>query len=199
MHSKSSGPEERSDEQHTMGTLKAFFDGLVKVIANPRRMAVLFVIFGALLFLPHSILAKLYLDSIANQYRPWFAVGFLFFLAMTCSYPIESGWRWSTNAILSKVYRKRRIARLHALDANEKRILIRYIQGNKRSDYFDSYNATVLGLIHARILYFGAKWIPIHKAPVIISEWAWEYLHEHPELLSLDGTPPPISHAWMAH
>jgi hypothetical protein len=76
-----------------------------------------------------------------------------------------------------------RIARLHSLDRNERQLLKSMYDRDTRTTYCDSFNPTVLGLIKCGVLRFSARIVPVHRAPIMITDEAWDYLHKYPELL----------------
>jgi hypothetical protein len=77
--------------------------------------------------------------------------------------------------------------RLHTLDRKEKLFLGRQVQNNSRSGYTEVYNATALGLRECGIIRWAARTVPVDRAPFVIEDWAWDELHEHPEVLEIEG------------
>jgi hypothetical protein len=154
--------------------------------ASPRLMAVLAFVSGLLLFLPDRALVPFAAVPLVARYRPWLGVCFLFCAAMTISYPIHAGWK----GMRGSIYRFRKDSkgkrRLHILDNHEKQVLASYLQRNKRTLNFDSNNGTVANFILLGILYHPVRMAPIDNFPTTMHEWVWEYLHEHPELVSID-------------
>jgi hypothetical protein len=166
-----------------MGTLKEFFEGLLKVVTNPRYMVALCVVTAALLFLPQRILAWLSVEPLTIRYRPYIGVAFLFFLVMTMSYPIEHGWKSARRFLQGITFRRRILERLGQLSSDEKGILVSYISNNQRTRYFDYNNGTVANLRLCSILYLPNTTVDIGRVPFTMSERVWDYLHEHPDLL----------------
>ena len=186
-HSNMSLEQECTDAKHSVALLESITGWLLRAYkAWPRIMAVACAVSAALLFLPQHILVSLALDSIVSHYRSWIALGFLCSLGITISYLIQAGWTRTIRFVRSKTTHRRRMARLKALDDKEKQILSRYISNNVRSQYFDFNNGTVANLILCGILYHPLRAVPIHKAPTTIAEWAWDYLHEHPDLIAIN-------------
>jgi hypothetical protein len=86
------------------------------------------------------------------------------------------------------------IARLHKLDRSERQFLKSMYDRDTRTSYCESFNPVVLGLVRCGVLRFSAKYVPVYRAPITITDWAWDYLHEHPELLKpAAGTTSPAS------
>jgi Super-infection exclusion protein B len=168
-----------------MGTLKTLVDALVKVYhESPRFMCVICIICAALLFLPHSIVAALSMESIVDKYRPWIGLAFTFSFLMAVSYPVQIGWEWGARVTKGKFYRRRRIARLHTLDSEEKVVLNSYIDRNARALYFQFDNGTVANLILYGFLFRPNRYANMRGAnPTVIMDWVWDYLHQHPELV----------------
>jgi hypothetical protein len=107
-----------------VGTLKTIADALIKAYhASPRFMAVMCVVCAVLLFLPARFLGLLSVEPVLSHYRPHVGMAFVFFLVMTISYPTSKAWNWSSSIVRRHSLHKHRIARLHALDNREKKIL----------------------------------------------------------------------------
>ena len=153
--------------------------------ASPRLMVVLALSTGALLFMPDRVLATFAVAPIVAHYRPWIALCFLFSSIMTLSYPVNDGWRSINRRVLEIRLRSKGKRRLHILDNREKETLASYITRNTRTLHFDSNNAAMANLVLIGVLYHPVRVAPVNNVPTAIHEWAWEYLHEHPELVSL--------------
>lgn len=166
-----------------MNPLKSTLDALLKVYReSPRITVALFFALGFILFGPHRLLDSLYLN-LSPELHGLLSGVFLFSAVMTLSYPISAGWNWTKKKTKQQRLYKWGIERLHTLDSREQELLGTLLKSNRRSAYVDSFNPVVLGLMRNQIMMWAERTIPVHRAPVIVCEWAWTYLREHPELL----------------
>lgn len=101
--------------------------------------------------------------------------GIAFFVRMLTAFS-----RWAKG----KIHHKRRVARLHALDSEEKTIFNSYISRDTRSLHFEFTNGTVANLILFGFLFRPNPYMDLRNPnPTVMMDWVWDYLHEHPELL----------------
>jgi hypothetical protein len=175
-----------------MGLLDELWGGIVKLYeASPRFMVALAIVAALFLFLPASALTWFALDPIIAKYHGWISGIFLFSSVVTITYPITTGWDRSLSFLKGRQRLKRGEKRLHLLDTKEKAILNSYVSQNTRTQYFDYNNGAVAHLQLSGILLCPRKCVRTDKAPFVLADWAWDYLHKHPELLLLDGNPLP--------
>jgi Super-infection exclusion protein B len=99
----------------------------------------------------------------------------------TISYPVEAGAKRLFTKWESWHFSKRLITQLQALDAEEKGILKSFMQ--RRTQYFDFENGAVAALVGRGILFRPLEMADIRRFPATITDWAWELLRKHPELL----------------
>jgi hypothetical protein len=110
-------------------------------------------------------------SAIAHPAEYWLGTGAIFCGTVAAGLSLARIYEWCALVLARRLLRKRRIARLHALDHKEKQLLRQMIAGNRRTDYFDSFNATVLGLIGCRVLMWPTSMIPTQRAPAMIMDW----------------------------
>jgi hypothetical protein len=153
------------------------------VKATPRVMFILAASSALLLFLPARVLAAISIDALVITYKSWIGLTFLMSTVGTLSYPVWWVYQWLTikRRILSA--RTNGTKRLRNLDGEEKRVLQDFISHDSRTRYFAIDDGTVANLSHCYILYASVARGQVHSFPVTIREWAWKYLHRHPELL----------------
>jgi hypothetical protein len=167
-----------------MGPLETIASWLLKAYKeSPRFMVVLCVLSAALLFIPACALAWFSLDNFAVANRSWISLVFFFSLLVVISYPVTSLWSWMIFEIRGWWSTREGLKRLHALDDKEKEILGLYISCNVRTQYFQLDNGTVADLRLRGILLCPMRIVPMHRAPMVLADWAWNYLREHPDLL----------------
>ncbi|MFV1977614.1 MAG: superinfection exclusion B family protein [Candidatus Scalindua sp.] len=155
----------------------------------PKRVAwpIVFVC-ALLLWGPADFNKGLGLDLFVEQYRVWVGVVFLFFLATGLT-PLAP---WCYEYIRNKIEEKRLIdaakKRVSDLTPEEKEVLRTYIDKNTRSCDLNIQNGVVSGLMSAgflvlafKVSYGGTR--GSYTFPVNISDWAWEFLRNHPEIL----------------
>jgi Super-infection exclusion protein B len=122
-------------------------------------------------------------SAIAHPAEYWLGTGSIFCATVAAGLSIARAWGWCRSALKWRSFRKHRIARLRTLDSREKELLRSMVAVNRRSSYFNAFDATVLALIGCNVMIWAAAIIPTHRAPARITDWTWDYLHEHPELL----------------
>ena len=162
---------------------------LLTLLQLPKRVAWPIVFVSALLLWgPKAFNEGLGLDLFINSYRIWVGVVFLFFLAVGLI-PI---FPWAYKHILEK-YEKVRIVRnakdlLTKLTNDEKELFKRYINSNTKALDLNIQDGVVGRLLKLGFLYLGFEvsyggMRGSYTFPVNITDWAWDYLHDHPELL----------------
>jgi hypothetical protein len=73
--------------------------------------------------------------------------------------------------------------KIDSLDGFQKQFLRLMVETNRRTAQVDSNNALIQSLVIADFLRFTSQRVPVYRAPVMITDWAWDYLREHRELL----------------
>ena len=153
----------------------------------PRYLVSLGIIAAFILFLPEKALKSLGIFELALNYRAWFAIAFIvtgvLFAVDRCI--AIMGWINRKKAVgkLSKA----RLDRLHRLTEDEKQILRFYFAKQTRANVLRIDDGVVQGLVSAGIIYRSTQLGNILEGfGHNISDFAWEYLHQHPDLL--DGT-----------
>ncbi|MBI5383942.1 MAG: superinfection exclusion B family protein [Verrucomicrobia bacterium] len=153
----------------------------------PRYLVSLGIISALFVFTPDKTLKWFGVFDFAQHYRAWFAIAFivtgvLFAVDRTIA---VVGWIRHKEAVAKAT--KARLERLHRLTEDEKQILRFYFAKETKTNVLRIDDGVVQGLVAARIIYQSASMGHIldgfaHN----ISDFAWDYLHEHIELL--DGT-----------
>ena len=166
----------------------------------PKHLAWPLVIVSALLLWgPDDFKNGLGLQPFIDEYRKWLGGVFLFFLVLGLQ-PIVP---FLTKKFIEKQKQKKeeeeRIkqenelqkqaeAKMKSLTPGEKNILLHYIQNNTRTQDLSIQNGDVSKLISDGFIYLASKVSYGGRRgsftfPVNITDWAWGYIHENPEIL----------------
>jgi hypothetical protein len=113
------------------------------------------------------------------------AIAFLLCVIVLLSQILALAWqavqRWNSRRLCINHCRKR----LQQLTGDEKLVLQGYVHGQTRTQYLDLNDGVVAGLVAARVLYRATTISRSYTTFAYnISDVAWDYLHEHPEVLS---------------
>ena len=150
----------------------------------PPYLVSLGIIAALFLFAPDKMLKWLGIFHFVQHYRSSFAIAFivtavLFAVDRTIA---VVGWIGHKKAI-AKVA-KARLERLHRLTEDEKQILRFYFAKQTRANGLRIDDGVVQGLVAARIIFRSTQLGNVLEGfGHNISDFAWEYLHDHPELL----------------
>ena len=162
---------------------------LIALLQLPKRVAwpIVFVCI-LLLWGPKGFNTGLGLDLFINSYRVWVGVVFLFFLAVGLI-PLFP-WAYSH---IAHAFEKRKLIKdakekIKNLTQEEKEIFKRYINNNTKTQDLDIQNGVVARLRKIGFIFLGFEVSyggrrGSYTFPVNITDWAWDYLHEYPELL----------------
>jgi hypothetical protein len=151
----------------------------------PRYLVSLGIIAALFLFLPDKSLKWFGIYDFAQHYRPWLSVvfistGVLFIVDRSIA---VRGWARHKKQVAR--FSESRLQRLHRLTEDEKQILRFYIAKQTRANMLRVDDGIVQGLVSAGIIYRSTTLGNVLEGFAHnISDFAWDYLHEHPELLS---------------
>jgi hypothetical protein len=172
-------------DEETSNQNTGMIDGITKALQlAPRYLAVVALASGVYLFSPGEWLAKLGLDDLDKQYRPYVGGAFLISGGVVV---VEMARRaalfaWACINVLGM--KRKAIERLHALTEDEKQILRYYIAQDTRASSLRIDDGVVQGLVAARLIYRSSRVGDISGAfSHNIQDFAWEYLQKHPDLL----------------
>ena len=146
---------------------------------------------GLLLFGPVDLFG---LTPELGGYRLFVVGAFLLSCALLAVGVVAGAWRWVARAgawvqtwLNDRRLMDTRKRRLHDLTPKEKAYLRGYLSERSRTQNFDCTNGTVLELEAVGIVRRASNIaIDLDLFPYNIQPWAWDYLHEHPELVDLD-------------
>ncbi|MGB6054623.1 MAG: super-infection exclusion protein B [Burkholderiaceae bacterium] len=153
----------------------------------PRYFVAFGVVAGVLLYADEQLLQHLGVAQFAKDNRSVMGLALLGSIALLLvGVCIRAGalvdtWR------RKRKFQQRMTERLHALTEDEKQILRFYIGQETRSNTLRIDDGVVQGLVAARIIYrAAAQGSIIEGFAHNISDFAWQYLNEYPDLL--DGS-----------
>ncbi len=106
---------------------------------------------------------------------------------------------WITKGFNRRRLRKARRERLHRLTVPERHVLQVYFETGSRTVDLPIDDGVVSCLMGCGILYRRTGMADFRRFPTHISEDAWLYLNEHPELLATPNQPrrEPSRYDWM--
>lgn len=113
------------------------------------------------------------------------------------TYPIHYAWKEGMEHVRIYGVKKRARERLHSLDREEKMLLSGYVKLNSRTMSLRLNDRAATSLMTVGILYRIPGPAPITGVPTLMSEWAWQYIHEHPQVL--EGAEEPTGNEWMTY
>jgi hypothetical protein len=153
----------------------------------PRYLVSLGIVAAFFLFVPDKTLKWFGIFDFAQHYRAWFAIAFIVtgvLFAVDRSITVF-GWIRHKKAVAE--FSEARLERLHRLTEDEKQILRFYFAKQTRANLLRIDDGVVQGLVSSGIIYRSTQLgNMIEGFAHNISDFAWDYLHQHPELL--DGT-----------
>ncbi|WP_146583085.1 superinfection exclusion B family protein [Neorhodopirellula pilleata] len=167
-----------------MPTLQNVLDALKLA---PRYLAAIGLFAGLLLFAPNGISDTLGIRNLTQNYRQWIGLAFLASITLLAvHWGVQIGGIVRNRSRLQKS--KQRITKkLHSLTEDEKQILRFYYATQSKSNTLRIDDGVVNGLVSAGVIFPAARMGNMFEGFAHnISDVAWNYLHEHPELL--DGT-----------
>jgi hypothetical protein len=150
----------------------------------PRYLAVIAISCGVYLFAPEEWIAKLGLDNLDQKYRPYIGGVFL----VSSGVVVVAIVRWIAMfgwaCIHVRGIKRKVIKRLNSLTEDEKQILRFYISQQTRANTLRVDDGIVQGLVSAGIIYRSTQiGNMLEGFSYNIQDFAWEHLHEHPNLL----------------
>ena len=164
-----------------------FVKTIVQATTSPKAKATVLAGSGAvLLFLllaSDGVLDRFGLLNIQTEFLATFGILAVYSFATLLVYIGASVFGWlATNIRRHLVITKRRKA-LHFLTGEEKAILRRFVGGQTKSQGLVYESGVVQGLRDARIIYRASSVGELRNWQFNIHDWAWDYLHLHPECL----------------
>jgi len=139
------------------------------------------------LFAPLDLMKYLGIEFWRTELKPYFGSAFIIsFAIVICQYGTE------IFQLAVKEYRKFRSrrtahARLENLTPEENRFLSGYLKDESRVQRCWRYSSVAAVLMDEGVIYIAVDQGIGDHFPFTISPWAWEYLHKHPHLVSIEG------------
>lgn len=147
---------------------------------------------GVFLFAPDVFIGHIGLADLRKQHQSYLGAAFVLSSCILASRGIIHGGAWARQKYRKHATLKLARASLHHLTPEEQDILRRYLEGNTKTLLLSIDCGVVASLSKMRIINQSTRYTR-HGIdfPHNIHEWAWDYLHDHPELVGLaPGTIP---------
>lgn len=150
----------------------------------PRYLVSVAVAAGVLLFSPAAWLEQIGLDGFAHTNRQWLGLTFLISAVLWGVAVVAAVGGWIRRKAFRRSIEQHVVRKLQSLTEDEKQILRYYLAKNTRANMLKIDDGVVQGLVSDRIIYRSASMGNILEGFAHnISDFAWDYLHEHPQLL----------------
>lgn len=153
---------------------------------KPRNAIPVVLFMGFILIAPVKWLNTLGIATLVHNYRQWIAIALLASCALLISPVILWVVRNINNKISNLEFRRNGKRYLKSLTPDEKDILNFYIFEQKRTQILDFTDGTVMGLVHARIIYQASRLTRGMTLPFNIQQRAWDFLNNNNHLLRID-------------
>jgi hypothetical protein len=147
----------------------------ISKVFSPRLMGALFLLFLTIVVFP----------SLPRSLPILGLLGTGFYLA---TYPIHAFWKAAARYAQEKQSIRRGQDRLHHLTSEEKKLLQSYVKRGTRTRRWNVGSGVVNGLVRMGILFSSSNiGSQVEGFAYGISEWAFEYLNAHQELIATPG------------
>jgi hypothetical protein len=154
---------------------------------GPRFIVAFGIAAGVLLFASDSLLKRLGLAEFVQKYRFGLGLTLVISAALLVVYIALFFVGLGKNRWHRGKAKEGAIKRLHDLTEEEKQILRYFLAYNTRSTMLKFGDGVVQGLAQRGIIYCSDSVGNVFEGfPYNISDWAWDYLRQYPELL--EGT-----------
>jgi hypothetical protein len=131
---------------------------------------------GALLLAPFSFIERFGLEEFVKYAKPWIGITFLLSASLLLIDILFSSYTYLMKQIKNNKVRKQRLDRLKKLTPEEKKLFLRYIYDDTRTQYFDLANGVARGLeLEGFIFQSSNLGNPIEFA-FNIQPWVWDLL-----------------------
>src|SRR5215208_2363448 len=150
---------------------------------SPRYLLPLASFMGFVVLAPLAWLDVFALTDFVERYRPYFGFVFLLLAALLLGGVLTAGYDWLKRRQAKAQFEKQLRENLQHLSEPEKEVLRGYIGKGTKARYFDMKDGVVRGLLKVGILYSPSNLGHMDRWAYNIQPWAWDYLHDHPELL----------------
>ena len=127
-------------------------------------------------------------DLLRDPFWRWPVLVLICSFAGLLTYPIEKSWKLAALRFSEKRESARRISVLRALTKEERKALQAYTQRGTRTARWNIDSGVIAGLVSRDVLWRSQKYgSQIGGFAFNISDWAWNYLAEHPECIDTPG------------
>jgi hypothetical protein len=163
-------------------------EGLDKLLKlSPRYLAGICFTASMILFAPVKLTDKLGVSEFADDYRFWIGVVFLLSSGLLIAAVVSRPANLISILVRDKLWRSKIQGYLKTLTEEEKQILRFYFLEETKTNYLRVSNGVAQGLVaHGIICQVATLGSAIDGHAFNITDAAWDYLHEHRNLL--EGT-----------
>ena len=154
---------------------------------SPRYLFSIALISASFLFFPRLWLEAIGLYKFSEEYRQWLGLTLMISANLWVVANILALWKFLGRHARQRKMRREVVRKLTSLTEDEKQILRYYLAENTRANTLRVDDGVVRGLVTSRIIYQSASIGNLLEGFAHnLTDFAWDYLHEYPELL--DGT-----------
>jgi hypothetical protein len=153
---------------------------------SPKYLFPICIVTGFALFAPANTLEIFGINLLVAQIRPYLGIVFLLSASLLVTNLFTSLYSWAQNKYQRTLKLKAWQKKLHSLTAEEKYILQHFINNQTQSQYLPMDNGVVNGLEIKKVIFRASDIGNLDEWAYNIQPWAWEYLNNHPELLTLN-------------
>lgn len=139
------------------------------------------------LFSPDSFIDSIGLTALRQQNHAYLGAAFVLSSCILASRGIIRGTAWARQRYREHSAHREARAYLHQLTPEEKTLLRGYLELQTKSRTLPLSSGVVAGLSDIGIISRATNYGRGHDPSFAhnIADWAWDYLHEHPELVGL--------------
>jgi hypothetical protein len=178
------------------------YSKIIDFLKQPQFVFVLAVTTGLIIFLPDNIVQKMGLYQSRSTFLPYISIIFLVSTILFITQMSTKGFAWNKARRKRESDLRSRLKGLEALTKEERAILRGFIERQTMTQRLDVDSGIVNGLMLKDIIYrateratsgfadhnyYGRAYGCDHN----MQPWAWEYLNEHPHLLSVQEVDAP--------
>ena len=153
---------------------------------SPKYLFPICLVTGFALFAPANILEVFGINSLVSEIRPYLGIVFLLSASLLITNLFTSSYSWAQKKYQRALKLKAWQKNLHSLTDEEKYILQHFINNRTQTQYLPMDNGVVNGLEIKKVIFKASNIGNLDEWAYNIQPWAWEYLNNHPELLTLN-------------
>jgi hypothetical protein len=172
------------------------YSKIIDFLKQPQFVFVLAVTTGLIIFFPDSVVQKMGLYQSRSTFLPYISIIFLVSTVLFITQMSAKGFTWNKERRKKESDLRSRLKGLETLTKEERVILRRFIECQTMTQRLDVDSGIVNGLMLKGIIYRATEratsgfadqnyYGRVYGCDHNMQPWAWEYLIEHPHLLSI--------------